>query len=136
MALHMIKLCVGCESVDQLLAWHRDERGGAQPWVMHTRQTPKRAAELIESGYLYRVFKGSILCRQKILAIDTIGEGPASRCEVRLDPEVILTAPSPRRPFQGWRYLETQDCPPDLGQHSGDVVPQDLAQQLRMIGAW
>ncbi|HEY0437002.1 MAG TPA: DUF1489 family protein, partial [Phenylobacterium sp.] len=81
MALHMIKLCVGAATVEDLLEWQRTREPGG-PWIMRTRQTPKRAAELVESGHLYRVFKGSILCRQKILAVDTIGEGPASRCEV------------------------------------------------------
>lgn len=132
----MIKLCVGCDNVDELMAWHAESAGGKAPWIMRTRQTPKRAAELIEGGCLYRVFKGSILCRQQILAVDTVGEGQAARCEVTLSREVVLTAPSPRRAFQGWRYLQHDDCPPDLHSHGGDVVPQDLAKELRLIGAW
>jgi len=133
----MIKLCVGCDTVDELVAWHRDERGHAAPWVMRTRMTPKRADELVDGGSLYRVFKGSVLCRQRILAIDTVGEGQAARCEVTVDREVILVAPMSRRPFQGWRYLKEEDCPPDLGRHDAGVsMPQELAQQLRALGAW
>ena len=59
--------------------------GAGPPWILRTRQTPKRAAELIAGGSLYRVYKGFILSRQRILAIDTVGEGPARRCEVTLD---------------------------------------------------
>lgn len=135
MALHMIKLCVGCDTVEELVAWHAAERAG-QPWVMRTRQTPKRAAELIEGGSLYRVFKGVILCRQKILGIETVGEGVSARCEVTLDPETVRVAPTPRRAFQGWRYLEGKDAPPDLeGDADGDI-PAELARRLREAGAW
>ena len=135
MALHLIKLCVGCDTVEALLDWRRGE-GEAQPWIMRTRQTPKRAAELREGGSLYRVFKGSILCRQRILAIDTVGAGVAARCEVTLDPEIVRIQPTPRRPFQGWRYLEHHEAPGDLIGFSEDAAPPELAKRLREIGAW
>ena len=136
MALHMIKLVVGCDTVDELIHWRRTHQAG-QPWVLRTRMTPKRAAELIDGGSVYRVFKGLVLCRQRILNINTVGEGQAARCEVTLDDEVVLTAPLPRRPFQGWRYFEGKDAPADLAA-AGDAgaVPQDLAAALREIGAW
>ncbi len=133
--LHMIKLVVGCDTVEDLLAWHAAERSG-QPWIMRTRQTPKRADELIEGGSLYRVFRGLILCRQRILAIDTVGEGAAARCEVSLDPECVPVAPTPRRAFQGWRYLQVQDAPPDLGDEAAGDVPPELAKRLREAGVW
>lgn len=135
MALHMIKLVVGCDTVEDLLAWHADERPG-QPWVMRTRQTPKRAAELIDGGSLYRVFKGVILCRQTILDVATVGEGVTARCEVTLDPEPVRVAPTPRRAFQGWRYLEGKDAPPDLNDAADGDIPPELARQLREVGAW
>jgi hypothetical protein len=137
MALHMIKLCVGCDTVEELIEWQKTEMKGGQPWIMRTRMTPKRGVELVEGGSLYRVFKGMILSRQKILSIDTVGAGPASRCEVTLDKQVILVAPTPRRAFQGWRYLEQKDCPPDLAPFGEAAdVPQGLARQLRELGAW
>jgi len=136
MALHLIKLCVGCDTVEELLDWHRTERGGASPWLMHTRQTPRRAAELIDGGSLYRVFKGVILCRQAIAAVDTIGEGVHARCQVTLDPEVVRVAPTPRRAFQGWRYLTAADAPPDLASALDGDLPPELARRLREAGAW
>ncbi len=130
----MIKLCVGCDTVEELLAWRAGRPG---PWTLHTRQTPKRAAELVDGGSLYRVYKGVILSRQRILDVSTVGEGQAARCEITLDPQVILTAPLPRRPFQGWRYFEGKDAPADLGRPGeAPAVPQDLAAKLREIGAW
>src|ERR1700761_9348869 len=136
MALHMIKLCVGCAPVDELAAWHAAERGG-QPWIVHTRQTPKRVDELVDGGSLYRVFKGMVLCRQRIVGVDTIGAGQAARCQIRLDPEIFLTAPLPRRAFQGWRYFALEDAPEDLGRHGETPeVPQELAVKLRDLGVW
>jgi hypothetical protein len=136
MPLNLIKLCVGCDTVEELVAWHAANRAG-QPWVLHTRQTPKRAAELVDGGSVYRVFKGLVLCRQRILAVDTVGEGQAARCHITLDPEVVLVAPLPRRPFQGWRYFEHKDVPQDLGRHGEAVaVPQELAAKLRELGVW
>ncbi len=111
--------------------------GAGQAWRLRTRQTPKRAAELTESGSLYRVFKGLILCRQAILAVETVGEGQAARCEILLDPEIVRVAPTPRRPFQGWRYLPGEDAPADLSS-IGDMesAPPTLMARLRDIGAW
>ena len=136
MPLHMIKLCVGCDTVEELLDWHAGRVGPGGPWLLHTRQTPKRAAEMVEGGSLYRVFKGVILCRQRILDVATVGEGPNARCEVTLDAEVVRVAPTPRRAFQGWRYLEAKDAPEDLPAELAADVPPDLARQLRELGAW
>ena len=135
MSLHLIKLVVGCDTVDDLIAWRTPQAG--EPWILKTRQTPKRAAELLDGGSVYRVFKGLVLCRQRILDINTVGEGQAARCHVTLDEQVVLTQPLPRRPFQGWRYFEGKDAPADLAA-PGDTgsVPQDLAVALREIGAW
>ena len=132
----MIKLCVGCDTVEELLDWHEAHGGSKSPWLMHTRQTPKRAAEMVGEGSLYRVFKGVILCRQRILDIATVGQGPNARCEVTLDSEVVRVAPTPRRAFQGWRYLEARDAPEDLSAEIAADVPPELARQLRELGAW
>ncbi|MCC7268570.1 MAG: DUF1489 domain-containing protein [Caulobacteraceae bacterium] len=133
MPLHMIKLCVGCDTVQDLVDWHAS---GHDEWIMRTRQTPKRAAELMDGGSLYRVFKGMILCRQRIELIETVGEGVNARCEVTVSPEIVLTVPTPRRAFQGWRYLQQREAPPDLSTYDNDAAPPELARQLREIGAW
>ena len=137
MSLNLIKLCVGCDTVDELLGWWRESHAEGEPWRLRTRQTPRRGAELVDGGSVYRVFKGFILCRQRILAVDTVGQGAVSRCEVTLDPNVVLTDPTPRRAFQGWRYLEDKDAPRDLkAALGGEAVPMELARQLRELGAW
>jgi hypothetical protein len=135
MALHMIKLCVGASTVEDLIEWQRTREPNG-PWIMRTRMTPKRAGELIDGGSLYRVFKGVILCRQAILEVNTVGQGVTARCEVTLDPNPIRVTPTPRRAFQGWRYLEPKDAPADLPQDSFGEVPTELARKLLEAGAW
>lgn len=131
MALNLIKLCVGVSDVE----WLERRAASGQPLIVHTRMTPKRAAEIEDGGSLYWVVKGVILCRQPVLDIATRGEGKASRCEITLEPKVIRTAPLARRPFQGWRYFE-KDVPPDLTQVGPVDLPGDLVRELRDLGAW
>lgn len=137
MPLHLIKLCVGCDTVEDLLAWREQSARAAEPWLMRTRQTPRRAAELLDGGSLYRVYRGQILSRQLILGLRTVGQGQEAHCEVTLAEEVIRTAPTPRRAFQGWRYLPQSDAPQDLDFGGfAEAMPSDLARQLRELGAW
>jgi hypothetical protein len=132
MALHIIKLGVGVPDVEWLE--RRAAKGG--PLVVHTRMTPKRAAEIEDGGSLFWVVKGTIVCRQPVLDISTLGEGKASRCEITLEPKVIRTAPMGRRPFQGWRYFEPKDAPADLDTLEAGEAPEELVKQLRELGAW
>jgi hypothetical protein len=137
LTLHLVKLCVGCDTVEELVEWRETARARGEPWILRTRQTPRRAEDLLDGGSLYRVFKGFILSRQRILAVNCVGEGAARRCEMTLDEAVVLTAPTPRRAFQGWRYLGPADAPPDLDAELGaDELPPDLARRLREAGAW
>jgi len=132
----MIKLCVGCDTVEELVAWRLTHRAADEPWTMRTRQTPKRAAELVDGGSLYWVFKGVILCRQTILEVQTVGAGVTARCEVTLGRDLVRVAPTPRRAFQGWRYLAGADAPPDLPTEGAEAMPPELARKLREAGAW
>jgi hypothetical protein len=132
MPLHMIKLCVGVSEVE----WLETRVANGKPLIVHTRMTPKRAPEMEDGGSLYWVIKGSVLCRQPILDISTLGEGPNRRCEITLEPRVIRTAPLARRPFQGWRYFEAKEAPADLTAIGATDLPDDLARELRELGAW
>lgn len=132
MSLHMIKLCVGVARVETLE--RRVAKAGGL--TVHTRMTPKRATELEDGGSLYWVMKGSVTCRMPILDVSTKGEGRQSRCTIRLGGELIRTAPQARRPFQGWRYLEAKDAPPDLSRVGDTDLPDALVKALRDAGAW
>jgi hypothetical protein len=142
MPLHLIKLCVGCDSVADLEDWIKQKlkekkKRGQKPEHIHTtRMVPKRAEELI-GGSLYWVIRGQISCREKILAIrpftDKDGIG---RCRVVLDGKVVLVEPRPRSAFQGWRYLEAKDAPRDLSRAAPGAakMPEQMRRELRELG--
>jgi hypothetical protein len=137
MPLHLIKLCVGVDTPDELRAWRAKRAAEGHPSIVPTRQTPKRAAEIVDGGSLYWVIKGVVLLRQRVRSIETLGEGVGRRCRILLDDELVATAPYPRRAFQGWRYFDAKDAPGDLPRSAiGDLMPQDLARELRDLGAW
>lgn len=137
-ALNILKLCVGCDSVEDLVQWYRENRGLWAPGTTEhvTRMWPKREAEVLE-GSLYWVIKGQIQARQKILALDPrMGGDGIERCAIVLEAKVIRTDLAPRRPFQGWRYLDPAETPRDLpqGRAREDALPPALAQALAEIG--
>jgi hypothetical protein len=134
--LHLVKLCVGAANPEELRAWRAARAAAGHRPIVHTRQTPKRADDILGGGSLYWVFKGVILIRQRVVAIETIGEGVNRRCEILLADEMVPTAPHPRRAFQGWRYLEPKDAPADFGDVASGDIPGELAQKLREAGAW
>lgn len=143
MALHLIKLCVGADSLQDLRDWVTERSmmaiaAGLDPHTTHTtRMVPKRADELLESGSLYWVIKGQVLARQKLLDIRTFTGGDGiTRCDLVLGPEVIETAPQPRRAFQGWRYLKEDEVPRDLDKlgEGAAALPEELRRELAELG--
>jgi hypothetical protein len=138
--LHLLKLCVGADSVEDLTCWQAGriaERraAGLPPFAYHvTRMWPRRDAEILDGGSLYWVIKGRVLARQRILGLEPrTGADGIERCALRLDPEVVRTLPQPRRPFQGWRYLRPEDAPRDLAA-SPSTLPPELVAGLTEIG--
>lgn len=130
--VHLVKLCVGVDSVEDLRNWER----GHETRTIHTRQTPKRAAELLQGGSLYWVIKGVIRTRREILKVETI-ESPEPHCLITISTRAFLTEPQPRRAFQGWRYLEDNDAPADMPQgEDGAALPDELIAALKAAGAW
>lgn len=137
--VNLIKLSVGSETVDDMLAWQASKRAqGADALPRHvTRMWPKREAEIVNGGSIYWVVKGVIQCRQKIIRLDEVfGSDGIRRCAIVLDPEIIRTQGSLKRPFQGWRYLQANDAPLDLtkGRSQEDPLPVELNRALAEIG--
>ena len=138
-AIHILKLCVGAESVEDLTDWQATARAkGPDGLPRHvTRMWPRREAEVLNGGSLYWVIKGVILARQRILRLDPVDRGDGiARCGLVLDPQVIRTEAVPRRPFQGWRYLASADAPRDLpkGRTAQEALPPRLEAALAEIG--
>lgn len=143
MALHLLKLCVGADTVEHLHDWIASGRANwprgskrSKRAAHITRQMPKRAAELLSGGSLYWVIKGQIRVRQPLLAFEaTVKEG-VPHCAIVMEKALILTRARPCRAFQGWRYLTAKDAPPD----KGPFVPglrggsESLREELAALG--
>jgi hypothetical protein len=143
MPLHLLKLCVGCDSVEDLEGWIAERLASARRArrpAEHrhtTRMVPKRADEIVAGGSLYWVIRGSVQARQRLLEIrpfrDKDGVG---RCHLVLEPKVVTTDWQPRRAFQGWRYLEAKDAPRDLPSSRAGLraLPPELRRSLAELG--
>ncbi|MFO1027077.1 MAG: DUF1489 domain-containing protein [Acetobacteraceae bacterium] len=136
--LHIMKLAVGVRDIEDLRAWQA-ERARTHPPLRHrTRMGPKRREEVLDGGSIYWVINGSMLVRQRILDIidDTRDNGEACTALV-LDPALVTLTGRPTRPFQGWRYLDPDDAPPDMAAmgpaHGIDLLPPTLRRELQAL---
>jgi len=142
MTVHLVKLCVGVETVQDLAVWQVERlktlaQAGEMPELRHrTRQTPRRRDEILDGGSLYWVVKGFVLVRQRILDLKeaTKDDGTAC-CGIVLDAELVTTRPQPRRAFQGWRYLEAADAPADARALTGAAadLPPGMREDIREL---
>jgi hypothetical protein len=142
MTVHLIKLCVGCDTVEELAIWQAErlkrlKRARKTPELCHrTLQTPRRRDEVLDGGSLYWVIKGFVLVRQRVLDLrpDAKDDGTAC-CGIVLDKELVATRAHPRRAFQGWRYLEVADAPKDAGVVDAAVedMPRSMRDELREL---
>jgi hypothetical protein len=114
MSIHIVKLCVGCDTLEDLAAWQEQHLAAGRELVHVTRQTPRREG-FGPGSSLYWVIGGFIRARQRIAGLREVRGGDGvMRCGLELDPRLAPTDPAPRRPFQGWRYLDAADAPKDL----------------------
>jgi hypothetical protein len=140
MALHLLKLCVGADSIRDLEDWialRKKQTRRHDEHVHTTRMVPKRRAELLAGGSLYWVIKGQIAARQPLLDLRPVTDAQGiGRCELVLAPSVVAVLPRPFRPFQGWRYLEDNEAPADIGAKFGDIgaMPEAMRRELSELG--
>ena len=141
--VNLIKLCVGANKVEDLEVWQAKRAADAKAKGLDflpehvTLMWPKRADEIVQGGSLYWVFKGLVLARQPILRFEPReGADGIKRCAIIMEDRIIRTQSVPRRPFQGWRYLQASDSPPDLavGRVQDDELPVALNLALAEIG--
>jgi hypothetical protein len=144
MTLHIIKLCVGAESIADLEQWQKgrlaeQKRAGQKPRLFHgTRMVPKRQDEIAGKGSLYWVIKGIIQVRQRIIGFESGAKADGTPCCLfMLDPKLVPVRPAVRKAFQGWRYLTADDAPADLkGGASSDIgqLPPKMRKDLAELG--
>ena len=141
MTLHLIKLCVGADSIEHLANWQKGRlkelrKKGKKPELMHvTRMTPKRKEELLDGGSLYWVIKGYIAVRQQLIDLRPVVKNGKPHCGLVYSPKLVPTARRFCRPFQGWRYLDVKDAPMDLSEIKGAKnLPEKLKAELAVLG--
>ena len=147
MALHLIKLSVGSESLTSLAEWQAQHRTANGVAWHGTRMAPKRKDELLDGGSIYWVIQGLIQARQALRDIIPVVRDDGTRAvRIVFAPPLIRVAPRPCRAFQGWRYLAATEAPPDLDEpavragasdstlpHNTEPDPQML-RELRDMG--
>ena len=141
MVLHLIKLAVGVDDlahmkkVQAARRKHRRQTPRAPHWV-YTRNTPRRAEELLDGGSLYWVVRGVIRCRQELVGFDEDFDCEEARkyCRIKVKRTLVRTAPQACRAFQGWRYLEPDSAPPDISHGDSGDMPAEMAAELKRLG--
>lgn len=136
--LHVTKLAVGVRDIDHLRALQAVRARDNPPLRHRTRNFPRRRTEVIDGGSMYWVIAGTMIARQRILDIVEDHREDMTACtSFMLDPDITMLAGRPTRPFQGWRYLDPDDAPPDMpafGAVAGlDSLPAALRHELQAL---
>jgi hypothetical protein len=137
MALHLLKIAVGVESVEHLAELQAARKKKLGRIVHFTRHYPKRADELLDGGSMYWIVKGLVRVRQRLIGFDrTKRDNDMPACAIGLDATLVRTRLQPRRPHQGWRYLVPADAPADVPAGAADEadMPPAMVEELRALG--
>lgn len=140
--MHLQKLSVGSESIETLADWQESvaaRRAAADLPAIHehvTRMFPKQKEELLDGGSIYWVIKGLIQCRNKIVGLEETTKNGVRHCSIQMEPGPIPVIPTPKRPFQGWRYLRADAAPEDITAMNAANLPPELREKLVNLGAW
>ncbi len=81
--------------------------------------------------------KGLIKARQEITGLEqVVGEDGISRCAILLKEDIVNVELTPKRAFQGWRYLQGIKVPRDTIETSDrdDDLPDSLRRELAQLG--
>ena len=141
MVLHLIKLAVGVDDLahmKKLQAARRKQRRQSlrSPHWVYTRNTPRRAEELLGGGSLYWVVRGIISARQELVGFEEHIDDEDGRkyCRIQVKRTLVRTAPRVCKAFQGWRYLDPDRAPPDLAEGDSSDMPPEMAAELKRLG--
>ena len=141
MRIHLLKIAVGVDNFADLQNRQKQrlkelKNVKQKPELIHiTRHTPKRAEEVLNGGSIYWVVKGWICARQKIRELRPVLRDDVSYCGLVFDKKLVRVMPHQHRPFQGWRYFEADNAPPDImpGINPNDI-PEDMLRELGALG--
>ena len=138
-SLHLVKIAQGIESPAALRRAQRRRLAAAangQGRLAHfTRNRPTRADELLAGGSIYWVIRGYISVRQRLLDIAAATNARGIQgVELVFHPDLVATEPRRHRAFQGWRYLDAGQAPPDRATIVDPNLPDALAYELYRLG--
>ncbi|WP_068082475.1 DUF1489 family protein [Polycladidibacter stylochi] len=139
MTLHLVKLCVGVDSVEQLRSYVEQRQiialanGLSDEQIHTTRMVPTRSQELLDGGSLYWVIKGVIQARQKLIDIRVYNDNSGRKCcDLVMEPHVVNVQHQPKRPFQGWRYLKDGEQPQDSLRGASALDTSTMPEVMRL----
>lgn len=141
--IHLLRTAAGIKDLQELqeVQKHfstRTREGLGEVVVITTRNTPKRADELLDGGSVYYIVKNIIQVRQKILDIETVTDADGEKCcQILISPKIMRVMPVAQRAVQGWRYLDPAKAPKDLGYlhpANEEAPPEDMAEELKSLG--
>jgi hypothetical protein len=114
------------------------EHGGDLVYPVWTSRKPAREEALLDGGSLFWIVKKQIQCRQSVLSIIDYesGEDEKPSYLILCSPELVRVEPARKKPFQGWRYLEPDNAPKDLGAIAvmDEPPPPQMEKALREAG--
>ena len=137
MTVHLVKLCVGADDIDDLVQWQKHLQKTYARVFHTTRMVPRRVPDLLDNGSIYWVIKRQIRVRQQVTDIEEfVDDQGIRRCHLHLDPTLVLTRLQARRPFQGWRYLAPEDAPVDMPTdiEIDEDMPEEMRHELSEMG--
>jgi hypothetical protein len=137
MTLHLIKVCVGIDTIAEL-AQVQKRRTLERGRLFHiTRHKPRLEAEIRDGGSIYWIIKGFVRVRQRIVGFEETNWPKRGKvCLLLLDKKLVPTEFQPRRAHQGWRYFKAEEAPRDLpkGAKAQKEPPPKMAAELRALG--
>ena len=135
MTVHLVKMAVGVESIDDLREiqaerLRRAREAGAEGRLQHlTRNAPRRAEEVLDGGSIYWIIKGYIRARQRITGFgEGVGRSGRPRCAIILDPAVVRTELVPHK------NVAAPDDLSDAAAAAETSLPEEMAAELRALG--
>ena len=134
MTIHLKKLAVGISSIEELFERQKDIASRYGEIIHITRNRPQRALNLLDGGSIYWVIKRQVKVRQRILAVkELISNDGKKSAGIVLENKLVKVRPTPMKPFQGWRYYNVEEIPPDIDD---DVFSDDFNNELSKLGLY
>ncbi len=134
MTVHLKKLAVGISSIGELIQRQKEIIDRYGKIIHFTRNRPQKTEDLLHNGSIYWVIKRLVKVRQRILGIkELIRTDGKKSAGIILENKLIRVRQTPMKPFQGWRYYNIEDVPPDIDKSD---FSDDLEEELSKLGLY